>query len=86
MNNYENLAEFISRINEQMNLRQKEDNALKDTYDKLMAAFKSKTGVILDSWEKEVEEGKITDPNTIQGIKGLREQYNAMFASNKSSK
>ena len=82
MNDYEKLAEFISRINEQMSLRQEEDKALKDTYDKLMATFKSKTGVVLDSWEKEIEEGNITDPNTIQGIKGLRERYNTMFPDN----
>lgn len=80
MNDFERLAELYSRINEQMAQKSEEQNELQEAFNKLKETFKIKIGGILDIWEKDIAEGKITDENTIQSIRGLREQYNNMLA------
>lgn len=82
MNDFERLAELYSRINEQMAQKTEEQNELQEAFNKLKETFKIKIGGILDLKEKDIAEGKITDENTIQSIRGLREQYNNMFPSN----
>lgn len=80
MNDYEKLAEFISFVNKQMAQTSEEKKALLETLDKVKKTFKTKIGNTLSIWEKDIEDGKITDTNTIQSIRGLRERYNIMFA------
>lgn len=82
MNDFERLAELYSRINEQMAHKSEEQNELQEALNKLKETFKIKIGGILDIWEKDIAEGKITDENSIQSIRGLRARYNNMFASN----
>ena len=81
MNDYEKLAESFSRINKQMARTSEDKEVLIETLDKVKEIFKTKIGSTLSVWEKEIENGKITDMNIIKGIKGFREQYNAMFAN-----
>lgn len=82
-NDYEKLAEFISFINKQMAQTTEEKIALRDTLDKINETFKIKIGSALSAMEKDIEDGKITNTNTIQSIKKMRERYNTMFANNK---
>lgn len=83
MNDYKKIAEFYSSINKEMAQASDEKKALLETYDKLMKTFKLKMGNALSYLEKEIEDGKVTNSNTIQGVQKLREQYNAMFADDK---
>jgi len=62
-----------------------EKKALLDTLDKVKRTFKINMGGMLCSLEKDIEDGKITDKNTIQRIKECRERYNAMFENNEEN-
>ena len=84
-NDYDKLAEFISFVNEQMAQTSEEKKALRDTLDKVKETFKIKIGSALSTMEKDIEDGKIKNINTIQGIKELRERYNTMFANDKDN-
>lgn len=85
MNDYDKLAEFISFVNKQMAQTSEEKKALRDTLDKVKETFKIKIGSALSTMEKDIEDGKIKNINTIQGIKELRERYNTMFANDKDN-
>lgn len=83
MNDYDKLAEFISLVNKEMAQTSEEKKALRDTLDKVKETFKIKIGSALSTMEKDIEDGKIKNINTIQGIKELRKRYNTMFADDK---
>ena len=78
MDNFEKIIEQQSRINEELKRMSETSKAraekLNKAYNELIAAIEQN----LIKWEKEIEEGKITDNTIIALIRSHRETFNAM--------
>lgn len=79
MDDYKKIAELMDSINEQMHTNSEEQTKLLEIIAQVKETFRIKINQVLTILEKEIEDGKITDMNTIQSIRGLRERYNLTF-------
>ena len=78
MDNFEKIIEQQSRINEELKRMSERSKVCEEELDKAYNEFVSAIEHNLIKWEKEIEEGKITDNTIIALIKSHRETFNAM--------
>ena len=78
MDNFEKIIEQQSRINEELKRMSETSKARAEKLNKAYNEFIAAIEQNLIKWEKEVEEGKITDNTIIAQIRAHRETFNAM--------
>ena len=78
MDNFEKIIEQQSRINEELKRMSETSKAHVAELNKAYNEFLSAIERNLIKWEKEIEEGKITDNTIIALIRSHRETFNAM--------
>lgn len=84
MDNFEKIIEQQSRLSEELKQMYEESKARIEELDKVYEAFVSAIEHNLIKWEKDIEDGKITDNNIIAQIKAQRETFNAMMRKKES--
>lgn len=78
MDNFEKIIEQQSRINEELKRMLETSKAREEELNKAYNKFISAIEQNLIKWEKEIEEGKITDNTIIALIRSHRETFNAL--------
>ena len=84
MDNFEKIIEQQSRLSEELKQMYEESIARIEELDKVYEAFVSAIEHNLIKWEKDIEDGKITDNNIIAQIKAERETFNTMMRKKES--
>lgn len=78
MDNLEKIIEQQSRLDEELKRMYEASKARKEAVDKVYEKLMSAIEKNLIKWEKDIEEGKITDGAIINSVRAQRESYNAM--------
>lgn len=78
MDNFEKIMEQQSRLDEELRRMYEESKAREEAMDKVYETFMSAIEASLIKWEKDIEEGRITDSTIINSVRAQRESYNAM--------
>ncbi len=78
MDNLEKIIEQQSRLDEELKRMYEASKARKEAVDKVYEKLMSAIEKNLIKWEKDIEEGKITDSAIIHSVRAQRESYNAM--------
>lgn len=78
MDYLEKIIEQQSRLDKELKRMYEESKARKEAVDKVYEKFMSAIEQNLIRWEKDIEDGKITDSAIINSVRAQRECYNAM--------